>query len=163
MNCLVMLMVSWSNWWLVNVWIDFTHPVLLVFLHLVLTELCFNQVELHAIGTELWCWLHKHNTIHVLLDFCQWFWATRECLLEGEISKICLFSRPTGQGISWKTNFENCYINCCINFYQYNTAWATITFVSGTCFCCLLIPLKVTPHHVWVSCLITWFTTNAIE
>ena len=51
----------------------------------------------------------------------------------------------------------------CINSCQYNTAWATLLFMSVTCFCCLLVPLKVTPHHVWVSCIIIELTINAKE
>ena len=36
-------------------------------------------------------------------------------------------------------------------------------FVSGTCFCYLLVPLKILPHHAWVSNLIFRLTINAID
>ena len=68
-------------------------------------------------------------------------------LLEKQILKIIL-------DILWQNG---------INSYQYNTAWEILLFVSGTCFCCLLVPLKVTPHHGRVSCLIIGLTINAIE
>ena len=43
-----------------------------------------------------------------------------------------------------------------INSYQYNIAWATLLLVLGKRFCCLLVPLKVTPHHAWVSMSHYW-------
>ena len=36
------------------------------------------------------------------------------------------------------------------------------SFHFSTCFCCLLVPLKVMPHHAWVLFLIIRLTTNAI-
>ena len=48
-----------------------------------------------------------------------------------------------------------------INSDQCKTAWAILLFISGTRFCCLLVPLKVMPHHAWVSCLIIELTINA--
>ena len=40
---------------------------------------------------------------------------------------------------------------------------AILLFLSGTHFSCLLVPLKVMPHHAQVSCLITGLTINAIS
>ena len=37
------------------------------------------------------------------------------------------------------------------------------SFHFDTCFCCLLVPLKVTPHDAWVPCLIIGLTINTIE
>ena len=85
----------------------------------------------------------------------QWFWATKVCLWVKFPKYVCFVTRLGKQlfekeiltiilDILWKNG---------INSYQFNTAWA-ILFISDTHFWCLLIPPKVTPHHVRVLCLI---------
>ena len=94
------------------------------------------------------------------------FWATKVCLWASKIFKLYLFGRMIGQATSSNTNFEN-YSRCSlIKWYQFltiNTAWAILFLISGPCFCCLLVPFKVTPHHARVSCLIIELKINAIE
>ena len=66
-------------------------------------------------------------------------------LLEKQILKIVI-------NLLWQNGINSC---------QYNTAWAILLFVSRTRFCCLLVPLNITPHHARVSCLIIGLTINA--
>ena len=95
----------------------------------------------------------------------RWFWPAKVCLQASKISKIYLFRCPAVRVTSWKANFENYsrYSLITISSYQYNTAWPIIFLVLGTCFCCLLISVKVMPHHDRVSCLMIRLTINAIE
>ena len=47
------------------------------------------------------------------------FWRTKVCLQVSEISKICLFGRPTRPTTSWKVNFENYSRYSSIKWYQF--------------------------------------------
>ena len=47
----------------------------------------------HLISKELY---QKQNTVCNLT----WFWATKVCLQASKVSKICLFSHPTGRATS---------------------------------------------------------------
>ena len=70
---------------------------------------------------------------------------------------------PTGRATSLKASFEDYSRYSLIKWNQFSSIYSmnNTYFISGTCFCCLLVPFKVT-RHARVSCLIIGLTINAI-
>ena len=58
------------------------------------------------------------------------FWATKVCLRAIEISRICLFRRPTGRATFWKANFENYSRSFLRKWHQFLSIYYSISNTS---------------------------------
>ena len=71
--------------------------------------------------------LKRKNTVNFFIRLALQFWATKACPRVSKNSKICHFGRPTGRTISWKANFENYYGYSLIKWYQFVSAYYSMS------------------------------------